>query len=233
MALSALPFLKNHSLFRGLEPSDLERIASVCRVEEHPRRSLLFRTGEPGDRFFLVLSGRVRVMRTTPDGREQVLHLVGPGETFAEAALFEGGKFPADAETLEQSTLAVFPRTDLVELLRQEPDLTLRMFGNLTRRLREFVRLIEDLSLRDVPSRVAGFLLTRVRPGELTPGTIVTLPGRKADLASRLGTTPETLSRTLSKFSSDGLITSERKQVVILDPEGLRKVAVGEPDSTD
>jgi CRP/FNR family transcriptional regulator len=212
-------------LFRGLEAGDLERIASVCRVEEYPKKTLIFQAGEPGDRFFLVLGGRVRVMRTSSDGREQVLHLVGPGETFAEAALFEGGSFPADAQTLEPTTLAVFPRDGLVELLRREPDLTLRMFGNLTRRLREFVRLIEDLSLRDVPSRLAGFLLTRARPGGLAPGTAVPLPGRKADLASRLGTTPETLSRTLQRFAADGLIRSERRQVVILNPEGLKRIA--------
>lgn len=162
----------------------------------------------------------MKVFKVSPSGTEQVLTLAGPGETFAEAALFQGGGYPASAQAVQESELLFLEREVLLEALRRDPELALRILGGLSLKLRRMVRLVEDLSLRDARGRVARYLLARWEPG----GGALRLPASQAVVARLLGLATETFCRTLRTLKSEGIL-GEGLQV--LDEPALR-LAAGE-----
>lgn len=182
----------------------------------------IFSPEETADRFYVILSGRVKIYQLSPKGDEQILHLYGPGNTFGEAAMWAGTHYPAHAQTLAASTLLAVTRTALHELAARRPDMALAMIAGMSRKLQEFNRLIEQLSLKEVPARLAGVLLKLHR--ESGTGTI-RLRQTKRELASQIGTTAETLSRTLAKLKNGGLIEVRGPEITILDSKGLGDLA--------
>jgi CRP/FNR family transcriptional regulator len=213
--LAAIP------LFAGLSREQIVALARIgirraCRKGER-----LFSEGDEGSGFYVVLSGRVRIFKVSAEGKEQILHFVGPGESFGEVSVFTGQGFPADAVTNAQTTLCLFPRPDFIALIRSDPTLALNMLAQLSRRLRQFAGLIEDLSLKEVPGRLAKYLLFLSAGG----GGALELDVSKGQLASLLGTIPETLSRILAKLNRQGLIHSQGARIRILDREGLEQIA--------
>ena len=155
-----------------------------------------------GDRclgFFLVQSGRVKVYKTSPDGKEQILHWFERGDRFAEVPAFDGGCYPASAAALEQTSVILIPSQALLALVEQYPSLAFNLLAGLSRNLRRFANLIDTLSLKDVSSRLAGYLLELSDRQNANP---VELDLAKGQLAAFLGTIPETLSRDLRKTDS-------------------------------
>ncbi|RMG94967.1 MAG: Crp/Fnr family transcriptional regulator [Candidatus Dadabacteria bacterium] len=216
--------LRGVPLFAGLDPEQLERVRAIARLVEAKRRDVIFREGDPVEGIFVLLSGRVKLYRLGPDGREHILHVVRPGQTFAEAAVFMPGGYPAFAEALEKTRAIVLPKAAFLALLREEPAISLAMIAALSRYLRQFVDRIDDLSLKDVPARLARwFLATAREKGREFWDLDIT----KAELASQLGTAGETLSRTLRKFRDAGWIEVRGRFVKILDREALERVAEG------
>lgn len=216
--------LRRVPLFAGLEPEQLERVRAIARLVEAKRRDVIFREGDPVEGIFVLLAGRVKLYRLGPDGREHILHVVRPGQTFAEAAVFMPGGYPAFAEALEKTRAIVLPKSAFLELLREEPAISLAMIAALSRYLRQFVDRIDDLSLKDVPARLARwFLATAREKGREFWDLDIT----KAELASQLGTAGETLSRTLRKFREAGWIEVRGRFVKILDRAALERVAEG------
>lgn len=205
-------------LFARLDAEEREALRRITGVEEHEARSVLFREGETADRFYLLLEGLVRIYKLSPQGREFTLHMVRPGHLFAEAAVFGGGGFPASAMALEPVRVARFPREGFLRVLEEHPAVALKIIVSLSGWLRELVRRLEDVSLKEVPERLAGFLLEeRQRQGNDT----VVLEFSKAHLATRLGTTGETLSRSLRKLREAGILEVRGNRVTILDPDRL------------
>ena len=184
-------------LFAGLTETDLPLLSTVGRLRECRRGDLLFEQGEPAAGFYAVASGKVKIYKLSPEGKERILHVVLPGSTFADAAIFDDGCYPAFAEVLEKSTLVFFPKQDFLDLLHQHSQLAINIIGGLSRFLRQFVTQIEDLTFRDVPSRLARYLLDL---GAEQRSEVI-LPFTKTQLASNLGTVSETLSRTFRKLS--------------------------------
>ena len=215
--IASIPF------FKGLSPEHLEGLAAIALDRTATKGEVLFSEGDEGTGFYVVASGRVKVFKLSSEGREQILHIFGAGEPFGEVPVFEGLHFPAGAAALEQSRLIFFPRAAFTDLIRRNPDLALTMLAVLSKRLRVFTRLIEDLSLREVPGRVAAYLRYLSHRNEGTQE--LTLDITKAQLASLLGTIPETLSRILGKMSSRGLIQTKGPRIRILDSEGLKELA--------
>jgi CRP/FNR family transcriptional regulator, dissimilatory nitrate respiration regulator len=216
--------LRNCRLFADLPEGSLQRIAGIAAARKHAAGATLFEPGDAADRFYVVASGRVKVFKLGEQGREQILHVVHPGESFAEAAIFSGGAFPAAAETLEESVLLAVPAAPFLALLRADPELPLQLIAGLTRWLRRLVDLVEDLSLRDVQARFCGFLLreAQARSVDLRSGARIPLGTTKALLARRLGTVGETLSRTLYKLQQEGAIRVVGRDILVLDPRRLR-----------
>jgi CRP-like cAMP-binding protein len=209
-------------LFAGLSKEQVAALARIGVRRACKKGEQLFAEGDEGTGFYVVLTGRVKISKVSPEGKEQILHMVGPGEPFGEVPVFTGQGFPADATAAAQSTVLFFPRVAFVGLIKRDPTLALNMLAQLSRRLRQFTGLVEDLSLKEVPGRLAKYLLYLAdRDGQ----GAVELDISKGQLASLLGTIPETLSRILARLDREGLIRSKGKQIRILDRAGLQRIA--------
>lgn len=151
--------LAQFPLFTGQSPEMLDKIAAVAQLRRYQRGQSVFCEGDAGNGFYMVSKGRVKIFKLSSEGKEQILHVFGPGEPFGEVAVFEGRSFPASAEAMEAMEAVFIERADFIELIQKNPGLTLKMLSMLSLRLRIFAHLIEDLSLKDVPSRLARYLL--------------------------------------------------------------------------
>ena len=207
-------------LFAGTSSEDVQLLLGVARERKHQRGDLLFSQGEEAEGFFLVCEGRVKIYKLSPDGKERILHIVQRGQSFAEAAIFGDGRYPAFAEPLETTRLVFFPRREFLDLLHAQAQIAINMIGGLSRFLRQFAMQIEDLTFKDVPARLARYLLDLADGDES-----VVLPITKTQLASRLGTVSETLSRTLRKMSDEAMIRVQGKQIDLLDYDRLIDLA--------
>lgn len=210
-------------LFKGLPAEEIEQIASISSERSCRRGTSIFMEGDEGDGFYVVLSGRVKIFKLSAEGKEQTLHIFGAGEPFGEVALFSGKRFPANAEAMEEGRILFFPREAFAGLIRENPSVAMNLLALLSVRLRKFTALIEDLSLKEVPGRLSAYLLylSRRRDGALDLDLDVT----RTQLASLLGTIPETLSRILGRMSRQGLVGTDGRRIRILDRRGLEELA--------
>jgi len=208
-------------LFGGLPPEHLDEIEKIAISKEFKRGESIFFEGDPGNGFYMVATGKVKIFKMSPTGKEQILHIFGAGEPFGEVPVFHDQPFPANATALEKTSLIFFPREDFVEIVHTMPSLVMNMLAVLSMRLRRFATQIENLSLKEVPERLAGYLLYLAE--EQKNSQKVELQISKGQLASLLGTIPETLSRIFAKMSDEGLIRVEGKSISLLNPEGLEE----------
>lgn len=221
-------FLGRVPLFAGLSDEDLRAVAAIGRVRRVARGEPLFLAGQEAEGFWVVLAGGVKLAKLSPAGKEQILHVHGAGETFAEAVLAEGMRYPVGAYATEDGTEALLvPRRDFQALLGRRPVLATNLIARLSQRLREMATIVEDLALREAPARLARYLLD-LAGADADPGAAVTLPMKKGELAALLGTRQETLSRALRHLSDLDLIEVEGQTIVLLDPDGLQDAAEGE-----
>jgi CRP/FNR family transcriptional regulator len=208
-------------LFSGVTEEDLGLLTAVCRQRDYSRGQILFEQGEKAVGFYIVGSGKVKIYKLSPEGKERILHIVQPGNAFAEAAIFADGCYPAFAETLEAAELLFFPKQEFLDLLHRHSQIAINMIGGLAKFLRQFTTQIEDLTFRDVPARLARYLAEIGGDRK----TVVTLPVSKTQLASNLGTVSETLSRTFRKLVDEEIILVNGKQIEILDADRLFDLA--------
>lgn len=220
MTVNLSETLKRCHLFAGTTEEDRAALLAIARMREVQRGELLFEEGETSDGFYVVVSGRIKVFKLSPDGRERILHVIQPGNSFADAAIFDDGFYPAFATSIDNSALLFFPKVQFLDLLHRKPQLAINMIAGLSRFLRNFAMQIEDLTFRDVPARLARFLLAQVTQGV----DRVQLPFSKAQLASNLGTTSETLSRTLRKLADEEIIAVKGKTIDLLDLDRLHEL---------
>ncbi len=218
--------LEKVSLFKGVSARHLEKLAMILKDQEYERGHVIFSDGDDGVGFYVVINGRVKIYKVSPDGKEQILHIFGPGEPFAEVAVFTGGRYPAHAEAIEKSRVFFFPKASFVELIGKDPSLAMNMMASLSLRLKKFSHLVESLSLKEVPGRLAVHLLYLSNQKE--ESLEFQLDIAKTQLASLLGTIPETLSRILTKMNKKGLIETKGPSIKILDRQGLEDLAAGE-----
>jgi CRP/FNR family transcriptional regulator, dissimilatory nitrate respiration regulator len=221
--LSILNHIARVPLFEGLPPEQVEDLAMIVTDQVFRKGETIFSEGEDANGFYVVITGRVKIFKLSPDGKEQILHFFGPGEPFGEVPVFTGQHFPANAEAVEESRIFFFPRKSFVDLIKRNPSLALNMLAVLSKRLRRFAALIDDLSLKEVPGRLAAYLLYLSDQNQ--GAKVLELAVTKAQLASLLGTIPETLSRILGKLSSQGLIETDGRRIRILANEALRDLA--------
>ncbi len=217
--------LRRCYLCRDLDQRELEVLAEIASVRSAKKGKILFLQGDPATGFFILLDGSVRVYKASPDGKEYTLHYIQAGQMFAEAAIFKGKTFPANAAAAEDSTVAFFPKDRFIKLIQDSPQMSLKMIAALSGFVREFNQQIEDLSLKEVPARLASHLL---RKAEQLGASEVTLDITKTELARSLGTISETLSRNLKKLRDLDIVAVDGKKIKILDPARLQAVADGE-----
>ncbi len=221
--------LKRCPLFAGLKEEDLRRIRSIASVRQVRKGEILFGEREEAKGFYVILSGKVKLYKISQEGKEQILHVVTAPDAFAEAALFSEGSYPAFAEALADSQLLFFPRRNFIRLIEESPQLSINMIVSLSHFLRKFASLIEELSLKEVSSRVAKYLidLSLRSSKEGKNPREVELDLNKSQLASKLGTISETLSRTLAKMKGKEIIDVKKNRIVILKRELLEEMASG------
>jgi len=211
-------------LFKGLTRKDGHEVSRIAKIKIFEKDQKVFTEGEEGDGIYLILQGQVRVYKISSEGKEQTYHIFGPGESFGEVVLFTEGGFPAYAESVTRTSLLFFPRNDFISVLKKNSSISINMIATLSRRLREFSILIENLSLKETPERFAAYLLSLSK--EHNDSSEVDLGISKGQLASLLGTVPSTLSRILSKMNSLGVIKSNGSKIRILDHAKLEKIAL-------
>jgi CRP/FNR family transcriptional regulator len=222
-------FLGKCYLCSGLSEEELKDIDRITHFRNYKKNELIFHEGQKAECFYLLCQGRVKVYKLSMDGKEQVLYIVHPGETFGEATIFERDTHPVDAQAMDDSKILIIDRKGFISLTRRNPELGLRMIGNLSRYLNYFIRLVEDLSLKEISLRLAEYLIEAMKERGISKGEHIEieLDIKKSDLASRLGTISETLSRTLKKFRDRGIIEVDGRKIIILKRDLLFKIAEG------
>jgi CRP/FNR family transcriptional regulator len=210
-------------LFSGLSREQLTQFQGIAQERSYGRGELIFSEGDPGDGFYVVLRGTVKIFKVSPDGKEHILHIFTVGQAFGEVPVFAGEHFPANAEALFETRALFFPRSAFIALLEKNPALSLKLLADLSLKLRQFTVQIENLSLKEIPARLATYLLYLA--DEQGREDQVTLSISKGQLASLLGTIPETLSRIFAKLSSQQLIQVDGRKIALLDADGLKELA--------
>jgi len=214
--LRAIPY------FARLEGEALAAVTQVAVQRVYKRGQLILMEGEPCAGLFVVGSGWVKVFKVSPEGREQVLQVLGPGQSFNEVAVLDGGPNPASVIALEPTTLWVVDRTSMMRLLPRHPSLAMAVIENLAAKTRHLVSLVEDLSFRSVTARLARLLLERALDSEENAKLARHRWMTQEEMASQLGTVREMVGRSLHLLEDEGLIKIDRHRIVLLDVEGLR-----------
>ncbi|MBN1193368.1 MAG: Crp/Fnr family transcriptional regulator [Coriobacteriia bacterium] len=215
-------------LWRNASDDAVARLAAASTLLEAPRGTLLASEGEPAERFGVVVTGRVRVFHSAADGRSMTLETMESGQAFAAVAALSGGRNPASVDAATPVTVGWIPRDALFEVLVKEPGVARALIADLAERVMNLTNVVQTLAL-DVPGRLARYLFQRsLAAGEATAeGLLVPLGMTKSELASSLGTVPETLSRALGKLRDDGVLIVRGSDVVVTDVGALARLGSG------
>ena len=210
--------LRSCQLFVGLSQTDLANIADVTVVKSLEKDEYLFHEGDPARGFYVVQRGAVNVHRVNAAGKEQIIHVFRAGDSFAEVALASATGYPADARAIEPTQVLLIQKEGILQLLKHQPELALRMLGSMSSHLRVLVGQLEDLTLKDVETRLANWLVKRCPNPQSEQPVRIELAMTKRVLAAELGTVSETFSRTLAHFREQKLISVKGKTITVLSP---------------
>jgi cAMP-binding proteins - catabolite gene activator and regulatory subunit of cAMP-dependent protein kinases len=213
--------LRSCQLFTGLSQVDLSNIADTTVLKSLEKEEYLFHEGDPAHGFYVVQRGSINIHRVNAAGKEQMIHVFRAGDSFAEVALATERGYPADARALEPSQVLLIQKAGILTLLKRQPELALRMLGSMSSHLRVLVGQLEDLTLKDVETRLANWLVKRCPDPQSETPVRIELAMTKRVLAAELGTISETFSRTLAKFREQKLIAVKGKLVTVLSPINL------------
>ncbi len=216
--------LRSCQLFTGLPQTDLEQIAAVTVLKSLEKDDYLFHEGDPAVGFYVVQRGAVNVHRVNAAGKEQIIHVFRTRDSFAEVALASATGYPADARALEPTQVLLVQKAGILALLKRQPELALRMLGSMSSHLRVLVGQLEDLTLKDVETRLANWLVKRCPNPQSEKPTHIELKMTKRVLAAELGTVSETFSRTLAKFREQNLIAVKGRMVIVNSPKRLAEL---------
>ncbi len=216
--------LRSCQLFLGLPAADIVAIAACAIPKQLAKGDYLFHEGAPSEGFYIVQRGGINVHRVSATGKEQTIHVFQPMESFAEASLASETGYPANARATVESTVLLIPKRDFIELLRSRPQLALRMLGSMSQHLRVLVGLLDDLTLKDMETRLANWLLKRCPRPLPNEAVSVQLDRTKRVLAAEMGTTSETLSRSLAKLREQKLLQVKGNTITLTRPRALQQL---------
>ncbi len=222
-----LKVLAKAALFQNLPPDALAELASHGYEHKLGQGQILFSANQPSDGLYIVLSGSVRAFRENLDGREQTIHVERAGGMLAEVTVFDGGAYPSTAAAEEDSVVLFLAKEDVLRFLLKYPEAALAALALMARKLRTVASLAEHLTLKDVNQRLATLLLEEAQRAcpELHDGISFSLPLSHTQLASRLGSVREVVTRGLHKLSQLGIIEVRGHRIVVQDIEALRSHA--------
>jgi CRP/FNR family transcriptional regulator, cyclic AMP receptor protein len=210
--------------FRSLDDEAAARFAEQLVLTTHPAREVIILEGEPAHGFYYLRSGKARIFRTGPDGREQSFRIVSAGDTFGEVPVFDQRPNPATVESLEASEVILVPTGAVIDIVSRHPEVAVPLLVHFARRLRSFTELVEQISLQTVPARIARYLyqIAREEGIETAEGIQVPRTITQQDLASLVGSVREVVTRALKVFEDDGIVVVRRREIIIRDMDALR-----------
>ncbi|MDI6688310.1 MAG: Crp/Fnr family transcriptional regulator [Desulfobacterales bacterium] len=215
--------LLKSQLFGGLPEDHLEKIKRISVDKHFNKGEIIFFDGDEGTGFYLVIEGSVNVYKVSSEGKEQILHIVKEGGTIGAVPVFSGKSFPANAQAISKSHLLFFPREKFINLITNNPSLTMNILALLSMRLRQFTIQIENLSLKKIPGRLAAYMLYLSQ--EQGNKDVIKLNISKFQLANLLGTGPESLSRALGNMKIRKLVEEEGANIRLVNRVGLEELA--------
>lgn len=220
--------LRRTTIFRGLSAEDRQRLAAVAAVRTFDRGDCLFREGDASDLLYTLISGRVKVFKTTPHGTEVILEIFGSGDPVGAVAVYESRPYPASATALEPTMCLVMPQPAFLSLLENHPSMVRGLLTGLTHRLVELTNRLAELSTGRIDARLARFFLKLAdnigRPA--AGGTFIPLALSRQELADMIGTTIETSIRIMSRWSKQGLVRTEADGFLLVDRTALETIAL-------
>jgi CRP/FNR family transcriptional regulator, cyclic AMP receptor protein len=225
MANGTEAILRKTPLFASLTDVEMQALATRTSRKRFQKDEQLFAEGDPCSGLFLVATGKVRIFKLSPSGREQILAVEGPGSSFAELPVFDGGNYPAAASALEDTELLFVSRKDFQNFCREHPDVGLKVIAVVGSRLRRLVGIIEELSFTTVRQRLIALILRLAQASHTRSkeGIHVELTKSHQDLAAELGTVRELVSRNLSRLQAEGFLDVEGRKIVVRDLAGLKR----------
>ena len=218
-----LAVLKRVPLFSGLSDPEFAFLTSHLLPRKYAPGELIFGEGDPCTGLNVVLSGNVRIFKSSAGGREQVLSIDGPGSSIAELPVFDGGNYPASAQAVGDSTLLYFSRQDFQTLCLQHPQVALKVLRVVGARLRRLIGIIEELSFTTVRHRLIALLIRLGKAEGVRTGDAITLtlPANNSELAAQIGTVRELVSRNLSRLQAEGMVQIDNRKLEILSLKRL------------
>jgi CRP-like cAMP-binding protein len=220
--------IKDIGLFQGVSPEKLRLLAAQATYRKFKQGELVIGEADPIRSFYVVITGQLKLYRSSAEGKEQTLQLLGPGDPFGLCTAFATESFPASAMAIVDSAVLLIPGTIMEATARQEPALLLNIISILSQRLKDSMTLIESLALKEIPGRLASFLRHLLPKDAKNKNTAVELTISQRELAKILGATPEALSRALRKMANDGILKTAGRVITILNHKALEQLAEGE-----
>ena len=219
--------LRRTTIFRRLSPEDRQRLAAVASTREFGKGDLLFSEGDASDFLYTVVTGRVKVFKSTPRGTDVILELFGPGDPVGAVAAYDARAYPASAVALEPTTCVLIPRQSFFALLESHPTMVRGLLGGLTHRLVELTNRLTELSGGKVEARLARFFvkLADDMGQKRTDGTFIPLVLSRQEIADMIGTTIETSIRVMSRWGKDGVVRTDKDGFTLLDSDALEAIA--------
>lgn len=225
--MDILQQIKKIDLFQGISSEKLQILASQSIYRKYPAQKMIIGEMDPIKSFYVVMTGQLKLYKSSPDGKEQTIQLLGPGDPFGLCTAFATASFPVSATTIEESAVLLIPGQLMESIAMQEPKLLLNIIQILSQRLKDSMALIESLALKEIPGRLASFLIhTLSQHKENTNQLEMAITQR--ELAKILGATPEALSRALRKMADEGILQTSGRTIHILNGKALEDLAAGE-----
>lgn len=218
-------FLKTSTLFAGLDDNEVQALADVMSVKHLSKGIIVFMDGDEATGFYVLFEGKIRIYKSSPEGKEYTIHIIKPNQFFAEVAIFQGKNYPADCMALEDSVVGYFPKDRFLQLIEKHPKISLKIIASLSRFLREYNQMVEELALKEVSARLARYILEKAN-GRSQKTIVIDIT--KTELAKHLGTISETLSRNFKKMRDKGVIEVNNQEITIHDFDHLESIAAGE-----
>jgi CRP/FNR family transcriptional regulator len=219
--------LRKIPLFSEMDIEHLRKITAISKTLKYKKNKFLFYDDEVYKGFYILLKGLVKVFKNSINGKESVLHIIKPVNIFADVPLFEGGNYPATAQTLEESILIFIPKEEFLNLIKEDPEISLKMFSGFAKRLKEMTNKIENISSKEVINRLAAYLIKEIKnskTGKLEE-PFIRLNVPKRTIAAYIGTITETLSRTFKKLQDEEIIKVRGKTIIVTNYTRLKKLA--------
>lgn len=219
--------IRSLPLFSELSIEQLRLVSSLSKIKKFAKNEILFRQDDVYQGFYIVLKGTIKIFRTTSKGKESVIHIFKPINVFGDIPLFEGKNYPVSAQSLDESIVMFVSKKGFLELLKENPDITLKMLAGFAKRLKSLVTQVEDLTSREIQGRLAKYILKEIKFAgkEKLPEPFVKLSVSKSTLAAYLGTITETLSRTFKKLQNEGIIRMNSNKIFVTDMKRLKDLA--------